>query len=200
MQEISASNCAIFSRVIRHACDQASDVACSELLRPVLSILSLWPSSFAAELFLSDVLFLMSTCAKVIIFSFIWFAFSTVTLFLQNGWSCSLQAVAVDMISSAAQSGSSISSGSICAQLIEELLRIASDNESHASIVSPALQASSALACTCSSDQVRTIMQMVLARLSTSSPMDSDLSVCLLHAAAFAIRRCVACALCSVSN
>jgi hypothetical protein len=70
MQDMSASNRVIFSRVIRHACDQASDVACSEVLRPVLSILSSWPNSSAAELFLPDVLLLMRSCAKVIIVDF----------------------------------------------------------------------------------------------------------------------------------
>lgn len=121
--------------------------------------------------------------------------FLIVTRFVQNGWSCSLRVVTVDMISSAVQSGSSLSNGSICARLIEELVRIASDDESQAAVVSPALQASSALACTCSSEQVCSIVQTVLARLSASSQMDSDLSVCLLHAAAFAIRRFATCTL-----
>jgi len=86
------------------------------------------------------------------------------------------------------------SSAHVSVQLIEELLRIASDDDSHAAIVAHALQSSGALACTCSSDHARSIVQLVVHRLPLSS-IDSDLSVCFLHAAALVIRRFVDCIL-----
>ena len=110
---------------------------------------------------------------------------------LQNGWSQSLQALTADMISCANRSTSSLASADICSQLIEDLVRMASDDESHAAAAQLALQACGALPCSCRSEQVRAIVQLAVDRQSVSSSMDSDLSVCLLHASAFAIRRFV---------
>ena len=65
MQDISASSQEIFTRTLQNASRQASDTACHEVLRPVLSILSSWPSSLPAQLFLLDVLSIMRACAEV---------------------------------------------------------------------------------------------------------------------------------------
>jgi hypothetical protein len=64
-QDISASSRSIFSRVIQNAADQTSDMTCCEALRPVLSLLASWPTSFAAELLMPDVLPIMRICFEV---------------------------------------------------------------------------------------------------------------------------------------
>lgn len=64
-QDISASSRAIFSRAIQNASGQPSDAACLDVLRPVLSILSSWPSSLPAHLLWSDVLSTIRTCVEV---------------------------------------------------------------------------------------------------------------------------------------
>jgi hypothetical protein len=102
-----------------------------------------------------------------------------------------LQALTVHMLSCTARATSS-SSTCVGAELIDELLRLACDDDSHAAVVSHALEACSALACTCSGERVTGAMQLVMQRLAAPSSMDSDLSVCLLYAAAFVIRRSVA--------
>jgi hypothetical protein len=112
-----------------------------------------------------------------------------VTRLPQNQWLHSLQALTVDAISCAARSSGSLGSETMCAQLIDELLRMPLENESHASAVAVALQSCSMLACPCSGKQVRAIVQLVADPLSSSPLVDSDLILCLLHAAAFSIRR-----------
>jgi hypothetical protein len=64
-QDISASSRAIFSRAIQNASGQPSDAACLDVLRPVLSILSSWPSSLPAHLLWSDILSTIRTCVEV---------------------------------------------------------------------------------------------------------------------------------------
>ncbi len=64
-QDISASSRAIFSRAIQNASGQPSDAVCLDVLRPVLSILSSWPSSLPAHLLWSDVLSTIRTCVEV---------------------------------------------------------------------------------------------------------------------------------------
>ena len=64
-QDISAGNRTIFARALQLASCQLSDAACFEVLRPVLAVLSSWPTSHAAELFLTDVLLVLRTCVEV---------------------------------------------------------------------------------------------------------------------------------------
>jgi hypothetical protein len=112
-----------------------------------------------------------------------------VTRFAQNQWPHALHALTVDAISCAARSSASLESEAMCGQLIDELLRMAREDEGHASAAALALQSCSTLACPFSGQQVRDIVQLVVDRLPAPSSADSDLSVCLLHAAAFSIRR-----------
>jgi hypothetical protein len=64
-----------------------------------------------------------------------------------------------------------------------------SHDESSVATAVYALQSCRTLACTCTSDQVDSFVQLVVQRLSASLPVDSDLAVCLLYAAAYVVRR-----------
>ncbi len=66
-QDISAGNCVILGRAMQLACCQSSDAACCEVLRPVLSLLSSWSTSLAAELFLPQALSVLRACVEVLV-------------------------------------------------------------------------------------------------------------------------------------